>query len=1022
VATTGGLDLTLLFLTAVLAFLLASFPARNSDIWKHLSAGRLLAHGEVSSAADAGALPVLRGNPSWLYDLACYGAYSALGGAGLVLIKALLVVALAVVLLHLSRAGGGWLLATACTALALLAMSNRFLLQPVIVSYLFLALAFWWAREPEAAADRPAPSWLPPWPLIVLFVIWANVDRWCVLGLVTVALVQLGRSLDEAATADGRQRRSLATTLPRLACRLAVLAAACLLNPSFADVFTVDPASTAALAPGQVTSPLQFRLYMQTFGLSPAALAYYPLLVLGLLSFVLNLPRPHWQRLLPWLGLAALSLVQVRAVPFFAVAAGPVLAWNLRSWAAGRASGADSLLGGVRGLAVLAGLVLVACAWPGWLQIPPFEPRHWEVEPSPSVRRAAEVVRQWHADGKLAEQGRGLHLTADSRNAFAWFCPEDRGMERDELTGPVRGKHDLSADWVKQLEAAGVTHVIVYDNNRPRFRAAVRRLWPYALNLPLLYLDGDVAVFGCRGPSALAGADPFRGDQLIPQRMAYHPNKDKRAPREGPPAEAQLRPWWEAMWKPAPPRPAEQDEAALYLEFAESALPAAPNRIAITWDMSQQAGTVAAAGSWTAAGPMAAALDARLRLACLDVPPPDKAPAPAGRAAVDAAVRDWQERFALQQDDTSPALLYLAVRAARRAVAVNPSDAEAYRILGESYMRLMRSTRERAWVLPGRLTDLKQLRYVQASVALNRAVALKPNMAEAHLRLYDLYRGMDYLDLGLDHLRTYVKLMKQTAPRDPAAAKAFGEQLAGFEDEVTRLAKEVQDRENEFAAAVAGRALVLDKARLASQKGLAHRALEMLLESDVSAFGAEGMKMELRLLLTTGRSRDVRAWVNPEDQARLGAPQYHWLQVLALAADGDYSQVQDEFGKMGRALLQEARLQDVQALRAAVAALVGQAVLEERPGEGPVANLLRRAQGRTNMFKMLPMLSRQLTQQADVSVLRGLLSLEEGRTSEAANAFREALAVWRNEADAASGAGQDFGGRIVAQDCLEWLK
>src|SRR5207249_3720702 len=97
--------------------------------------------------------------------------------------------------------------------------------------------------------------------------------------------------------------------------------------------FVVDPASSAApLISGQVTSPFQ-AAYFKSFGLSLAGLAYFPLLGLGLLSFVLNLPRPHWQRLLPWAGLALLSAVQVRAVPFFAVVAGPVLAWNLSSWA-----------------------------------------------------------------------------------------------------------------------------------------------------------------------------------------------------------------------------------------------------------------------------------------------------------------------------------------------------------------------------------------------------------------------------------------------------------------------------------------------------------------------------------------------------------------------------------------------------------------------------------------------------------------------------------------------------------------
>src|SRR5262245_2803987 len=71
-------------LVAVFAFLLASFPARNSDLWMHLAAGRDLAHAPFS-----GTLPPF--GPTWLADLLFFALYSAVGGPGLVLLKALLV-------------------------------------------------------------------------------------------------------------------------------------------------------------------------------------------------------------------------------------------------------------------------------------------------------------------------------------------------------------------------------------------------------------------------------------------------------------------------------------------------------------------------------------------------------------------------------------------------------------------------------------------------------------------------------------------------------------------------------------------------------------------------------------------------------------------------------------------------------------------------------------------------------------------------------------------------------------------
>jgi len=50
----------------IIRALLASFPARNSDLWPHLAAGRRLARGEWP--------PDARAASSWLYDLVCYGS------------------------------------------------------------------------------------------------------------------------------------------------------------------------------------------------------------------------------------------------------------------------------------------------------------------------------------------------------------------------------------------------------------------------------------------------------------------------------------------------------------------------------------------------------------------------------------------------------------------------------------------------------------------------------------------------------------------------------------------------------------------------------------------------------------------------------------------------------------------------------------------------------------------------------------------------------------------------------------
>src|SRR5262245_27528984 len=55
--------------------LLASFPARNIDVWKHLADGRNLVRGVGDFS------------PTWLYDLAAYALYSVAGGSALAAVK-----------------------------------------------------------------------------------------------------------------------------------------------------------------------------------------------------------------------------------------------------------------------------------------------------------------------------------------------------------------------------------------------------------------------------------------------------------------------------------------------------------------------------------------------------------------------------------------------------------------------------------------------------------------------------------------------------------------------------------------------------------------------------------------------------------------------------------------------------------------------------------------------------------------------------------------------------------------------
>src|SRR5262249_8443161 len=82
----------------------------------------------------------------------------------------------------------------------------------------------------------------------------------------------------------------------------------------------------------------------------------------------------------------------------------------------------------------------------------------------------------------------------------------------------------------------------------------------------------------------------------------------------------------------------------------------------------------------------------------------------------------------------------------------------------------------------------------------------------------------------------------------------------------------------------------LDRADIASRLGLKGKALEILLDDDVSGFGWDGANLELNLLLLTGDARKVDEFVDPPKEQVLGLRRYYWFRARAALALGDYEE------------------------------------------------------------------------------------------------------------------------------------
>ncbi len=992
-----------------LGFLLASFPASNGDLWLHLAAGKLFAEGAYAPGAEPFAHTtegVTWVNSSWLYDVLVFGLYRAGGDTSLVVAKALLAALLAALLLWAGRATRQWWITAVCTVVALLAVGMRLQLQPICVSYLGLALTLGLLERGGLRSGGPAIAAF--WPLLPLFAVWANLDSWFVLGPAAVALYAFGALLAGERKAAGK-----------LAVMLVAGLAACCLNPYFGRVFRwpnelglSDAARALRDAPlfgDLVLSPFSSAWRSSQLG-APAGWAFVALVPLGLLSFAMNREGRPWGRALLWGALLALALYQARAIPFFAVVAAPVMALNFqegaRRLAAARHDTEWEATTALKVLTVFAGLLVLVASWPGWLQAPPYQRRDWGIEREPSLLGAAVQIAHWRRDGLLGPDSRGFNFSPESAPYLAWVCPEEKSFLDARLSlfdretaddyevvreALLDEKGDKGDGWRDVLRRRGVDHLILYDADPNRLVPALQRLFRDSVEWPLLYADGRTAVFGWRDPQRRGEPDRFAALTLDTARAAFFPAEHEKAPASWPGRAPQPPGWLDPFVKPRPPRSLDRDAAALNLiQYDAVAPPAWHARIGAAY-YSRAASPVGTTG--LAGGPLVAAVDLTLRLR-LGGAEPVGAGAPRPRTPLDLLARALFENELGRQGRDETALLLRALRAGRRALAANPDDATAYFILGDAYLRLAHDYPGITW--QGRVPMLTQLRRAQASAALNQAILLQPRMTLAHARLASLYLEMGYLDLALEHQR----------------AAGLNESAEALEAEVRRR-KDLYEANKSFLK-------VADQARAALDKGLAATALQVLLEADVSAFGAEGMLLELELLLATGRVDEVRNWMAENQKPFLNAYNYAWLQARMQAATGDYD-VADE--SLASLLGQEVTLGAEGApsvemrggMALSLAVLIGSGPLPD--GSNPVPAQLLQWQ----LFRLRgSAIAGALGSESNIAVLRGLLALESGNTDRATERFREALGIWGDGMVAAPGR-IDFPGRPAAQTCLDWL-
>jgi hypothetical protein len=1069
------LDGALVVVVLLLAFEVGLFPVRNSDLLLHRAVGRLLAQGQFDFRSDPFAFTTEGArwvDHSWLFGLFAYGMHQLgdWGDIGLIVLKSLLLAALAEIMLRIARRPGHTLWVPAlCTGLAVLALSVRAFLQPVCVSYLFVGLTLYLLEVPrrrQAArgGDAPLGLWNVRWLIPLLCALWVNLDAWYILGPGLVALYLIGDLLEGSPAATDSAKN--------LAAVLVVTCLACLVGPYHVYGLTLPEQLGLSPAADEVRTGTPFAGFFydplwnagtylsgNTPGVhrSVAGLAYYPLIFIGIASFVRAPGSWRSWRGTVWLGFFLLSAYHSRAIPLFAVVAGPIASLNFLDPAAGVETGVPDdpdrrrRLMTVRVLTVLLGIAAFTAGSAGWLHAPAWGPDivpdsrrpGWWEDFDKSLQKIAQRVGEWHEQGRIPADSRFFNQAPDAGNYLAWYAPGSRVFidsrislypaevarqyvaVRKALYVPAAAtvdESDPAAQAVAERDRVFAEHKIRYlvvgeGDVSKRQPVVLPRLIAQSKDWTLCYLFGVAGVFGCNATAG--GPEAFAATRYDPDRLAFGPDADKVPPER--PTPAPVPEWWQVIWQPERPRSAETDNAGIHVvAFEEQA-----NRRSEAEARAATIRVLAAAGN--PVGPLAS-----------------------------GALTNLPVFFSgLAHDPGPPADLYLAVRAARRALHENPEDGHAWYWLGRAYWALNNTTREQGSGAAAGLS--RRVRQVQIVAALTRAVQANPDLPYAHALLADHFRGVGFFDLTLRHREAQLRAVsaqlstQSGGAADNPAAEAARQELQVLTSEVQRLQQIKKDQEDRFELDSASKP-PLERAQTAINYRLAEPALKAIREHvqqirDVPtepgqmARATSGVRLAVRLLVETGELDEARVIVQSgrnavgpgadPDMPVLPGDAADWFLVLIDAAAGDYADadtiLEDLATRTGRNPVgRDAGPQGVALL---VPEALGQELLREAAVAGRTPEfasqlVLRLLRARTPPDRILPLQRATqhsitaLSDQADLQTMRAWLALEAGHTERA----RKELADVTERAARPYAMLQLYETKALAELLLGWLR
>lgn len=451
------------FVLMSLVFMLAVRAISDPDFWWHLRAGqfiwetRSIPRTDIFSSTFFGREWVAH---EWLSEALMYSIHRAFGYAGFVVFFALVIsAAMWIALRRLAGRAGHPHVAGFALLLGALAASPTWGVRPQMFSFLFASIFFAVLDGYVRGEVRRGVWWFVP-----LTALWVNMHAGFALGLALIALTIAGLVLDAWLSEEEREGRVWTRVRP-LVYVLVACAAAVVLNPNGARLYFY-PFET-------LTSQAMMKYINEWFSPDFHEPMFQPFAFMLFATFVVMIlsrerVRPSSLLMLAATGYAALR--SGRNVPFFALAAMPLLAEHTWKWLSRQTWGAwltkpEKRDDGSQLFLKVALNVLIFVAAPltlCFIRVHQVTARQAADESRYFPVAAVEFIRENRLPQPVFnEYGWGGYMIWKLRPDYRVYIDGRADVYGDAFMEEFLKTHDGIADWRAPLEREGVRTVVV---------------------------------------------------------------------------------------------------------------------------------------------------------------------------------------------------------------------------------------------------------------------------------------------------------------------------------------------------------------------------------------------------------------------------------------------------------------------------------------------------------------------------------------------------------------------------------